>query len=500
MTALCRESNMATPTGGEKESFNLVIETVKLFHIGIPSVAVQFNLYVIFPITASAVGKTLGAQDLAAFSLGSLVGSLTCLSVIVGSLSAADTLMPRAYGSGHYDEIGQLAIRSFVVCGAIMLPLLVALSQATWIESLLSSLGQDATVSAKAATWIQIYLIGVPPNILLRIIQRFCVAQHRPWPPVAASIMPSVIMFQFLVQRCIHWFGFLGSAIAIVTCQWMMCFMLLLHMRIFRGTAYVSASWPGMSLSYLRESLALEPMKHFLHLSLGGVAALSEWWFWECMCLVAGTFGVVELCAHSIAYNIIPLCFMLPLGMSIGLSVRMGAVLAYDPSVAKKMAAYTLLLAAIAGVLMSILLYMFRMHVIELFTSDPDVRQQCLTIWGRVCCYVVVLYVFGINGAILRALGLQWTMAAALGGTLWAAALPTILWISVHNEGGLVSQWTLLPIFYMLLQLLLASCYTSFDWEARRAQIQPLTIHQLMDNGNGEEQLPLLPAAGIEVL
>jgi MATE family multidrug resistance protein len=86
---------------------------------------VQFNLYVIFPIAASAVGRTLGAEDLGAFSLGALVGSLTCLSVIVGALSAADTLMPRAYGSAHYEEIGRLAIRSVVVCGAFLLPLIV---------------------------------------------------------------------------------------------------------------------------------------------------------------------------------------------------------------------------------------------------------------------------------------------------------------------------------------------------------------------------------------
>jgi MATE family multidrug resistance protein len=305
--------------------------------------------------------------------------------------------------------------------------------------------------------------------------------------------MPSIIMFQFLVKRCLHWYGLTGSAIALVICQWTMCLMLLLHLRIFRETAYVPTSWPGLSLSFVKESLALEPLKLFLHLSMGGVASLSEWWFWECMCLIAGSFGVVQLCAHSIAYNIIPLGFMLPLGMSIGLSVRMGSVLVYDPSRAKKIAAWTMVLAAICGVFVGAILDVYQVQIIGLFTSQPEVFEQCSAIWSHVCYYIAVLYVLGINGAILRALGLQWTMAAVLGVTLWLVTLPMVLWVSIHNGGGLTSQWTILPVSYTFLQVFLASCYVFFDWETRSAEIRRLPNPQLSDLGNGQEQMSLLP-------
>ena len=42
------------------------------------------------------------------------------------------------------------------------------------------------------------------------------------------------------------------------------------------------------------------------------------------MCFIAGSFGVVSLCVHTIAYNLVPLMFMIPLGILIGLTVRMG--------------------------------------------------------------------------------------------------------------------------------------------------------------------------------
>ena len=54
------------------------------------NLVVQFSVLWIFPLTASVVGRTLGTEALAGFSLGSLVGNLTCLSIMTGALTAAD--------------------------------------------------------------------------------------------------------------------------------------------------------------------------------------------------------------------------------------------------------------------------------------------------------------------------------------------------------------------------------------------------------------------------
>lgn len=403
--------------------------------------------------------------------------------------------MPRAFGSANYAEIGRLAIRSVFVCSCLMAPVLIALSQAPFVKQLLQILGQDSVVAAKTASWIQLYLLGVPANLLFRTTQRFFVAQHRPWPPVLASLAPSLVTHHFLLNHLVPTYGLSGSAMAIVLSQWMMCLLLFIQLRIFRQSAYEPASWPGVSATSIKEALAIEPLVKFIRLSIGGVAALSEWWFWEIMCFIAGTFGVVQLCAHSIVYNVIPMCFMIPLGMSIGLSVRMGTVLAYDSRRAKRMAASTLILAIIFGMAVASLLYAFQVPIIGLFTKDEAVANQCYAIWGRVCCYVCVLYVFGINGGILRALGMQWTMAAVLGVTLWCITLPSIVWFSIHEGGGFNSQWTLLPIAYTLVQFCLASCYIFYDWERRSTEIRDNANNHLTDFAFVNEQQVLLTEA-----
>jgi multidrug resistance protein, MATE family len=137
-------------------------------------------------------------------------------------------------------------------------------------------------------------------------------------------------------------------------------------------------------------------------MSIAGVLSLSEWWFWEAMCFTAGSFGVVQLCAHTIAYNLIPMLFMIPLGTSIGLTVRMGNVIATDPAKAKMLAAWTMLLIVIVGAAVALCLHAFQMQVFKLFTNDPEVIRDCQAIWNKVCYYVFVLYIFGINGAIHR--------------------------------------------------------------------------------------------------
>ena len=62
----------------------------------------------------------------------------------------------------------------------------------------------------------------------------------------------------------------------------------------------------------------------FLKLAIPGILSMSEWLYWEFICFSVGTLGVTSFAIHSIPYSLIPLHFMLPLGLSIALSVGIG--------------------------------------------------------------------------------------------------------------------------------------------------------------------------------
>jgi MATE family multidrug resistance protein len=184
------------------------------------------------------------------------------------------------------------------------------------------------------------------------------------------------------------------------------------------------------------------------------------------MCFVAGSFGVEALCAHTIAYNIIPLLYMIPLGLSIGLTVRMGHTLTQDPNKTKQIAAWCMGLAIVLGVGVAGTVYHLQDSIIPLFTNDPIVMTKSRVIWPKVCIYIFILYIFGINGAILRGLGMQWRVAWILLGCLWFGLLPCVMYWAIVRQGGLVMQWTLLPAFYTLMQVFLVASYVTVDWHA----------------------------------
>ena len=183
------------------------------------------------------------------------------------------------------------------------------------------------------------------------------------------------------------------------------------------------------------------------------------------MCFIAGTFGVVSLCVHSIAYQLIPLLYMIPLGIGLGLTVRMGSVLATDSGRAKQMATWCLAFVSLLGVLVSLLLFQLRWPIIRMFTKDPEVIHGCLEIWGKVSFYIFIIFIYHNNSAIMRALGMQWAMAVVVFACLWFGTLPAIVYFAMFRGGRLPAQWTVLPLGYVVMQVILVMSYVLVNWE-----------------------------------
>ena len=255
----------------EKEGFHLWHEASLLLNIALPSVAVQLSVLFIFPQTASAVGLRFGTEELAGFSLGSLVGNLTCLSVMVGALTACDTLMPRAMAVGRYPEVGRLAIRGFVMCALLLVAPILPLC--TIMESIFDILGQDPFAASLASKWIRVYLLGVPAMLLFRVIQSFLNAQHQVWPLVVSSTIACFVIHPVLLKFFLSDMGFLGSGAAISLTQYVMVGIVLLY--LMRKPVHKAETWPGLSVDYMKEAIRPVPMLQFLSLSLGGVLSLS---------------------------------------------------------------------------------------------------------------------------------------------------------------------------------------------------------------------------------
>jgi len=448
--------------------FNMYHEMESLVSIAFPTVLVQFSTFFLYPQCASAVGRDLDTESLAAFSLGSLSGNMTCISIIIGTLTASETLQPRAFGLKQYEEVGLLAIRGLFMCVlSLLVPVILLLTRA---ETIFDNLGQDADASVLAAEWIKIYIWSVPPLLLFRVTQRFLACQNIVMPCLFGGAIGCFLVHPFVLKWAIGQFGFLGSSLALVITQTVQ-FSLCIGFVSLTGS-YDKRTWPGISMETFAKALDVRELKTYSKLSIAGILSLSEWWYWEFLCFMAGKFGLVELCVHTVSYQIIPIAFMIPLGISIGLNVRLGVLLPVNVNGAKRLAANAMLMAIVIGIAVSALIYKKQAWIVSMFTTDEQVFQGCQKIWTKLCIYNVLLWVFCISGGILSALGLQWRTAATMFVILWCGTVPAIINYCVRNDGGFYLMWDMMPWAYVVLNVGLVLCYITADWEKIGADIR----------------------------
>jgi len=231
-------------------------------------------------------------------------------------------------------------------------------------------------------------------------------------------------------------------------------------------------TWPGIS-SLWKESVKIEPVLDFLRLSSGGVTLYTEWLFWEAICFVAGRLGVVPLAIHSVGYQVIPVAYMIPLGLNIGMTVRMGALLSKNQvDEAKRLVRMVLILVFFLATLVCFLVFTFREQLIGLFTKDEKVVQGSRMIWPYLCGQLFFMFYYCINSGIMKALGKQWFCGGVIVLNLWIISLPTTIYVAVVRNEGLLALWKIVVASYLVLNICLVISYTIFtDWNDVAKQI-----------------------------
>lgn len=117
----------------------------------------------------------------------------------------------------------------------------------------------------------------------------------------------------------------------------------------------------------------------------GTVMVCAEWWSFEVVAIGAGWLGTIELAVQGVMMNTVALVFMLPLGIGVAASIRVGNLIGAGHGKAARQAAFV---AIGLGVFMEVcensVLAWQRTHWGEIWTdSEAVVRCSCSRI--RMC-------------------------------------------------------------------------------------------------------------------
>jgi Na+-driven multidrug efflux pump len=163
---------------------------------------------------------------------------------------------------------------------------------------------------------------------------------------------------------------------------------------------------------------------------------------------------------------------MIPLGIGIALSIRLGATLPRNVKRAQQLVVTCAPVSTELVAIMAILMYTYRNFIFQLFTTDPNVLDGCERIWAKVVTYFFALAVFGINMGIATGLGMQWTLGAVTVVSLFIVGLPAIYYFVLLHGGGLEMAWTMLFPPYIFMNVVLVVAFSIADWHAISAAIR----------------------------
>jgi multidrug resistance protein, MATE family len=219
--------------------------------------------------------------------------------------------------------------------------------------------------------------------------------------------------------------------------------------------------------------------------------ACLEWVYWEALSLLIGSLGTIPLSIHTVPTQVVTLAFMIPYGIGMALSVRLGVCLsANEVSRAKALTRACLQWGSLGFAMLAVCLYVFRAPIFDLFTTDEAVWNGCNAIWPHVCMFFFMLSLLGINMGIATGLGMQWTLGLVTIVFMWVLGLPTTYTVAILLKGGIEGAWATIWPAYLGINVVIWTSFARKDWHEIAQTIR--MREGIIDEEDDDEKMPMV--------
>ncbi len=315
--ALVRRPGRASPSARPQPWLR---EARALSRLSLSLIATQLA-HMAMPTTDILMIDALGQEALAAAALGSTIYIFAFL-IGLGSASSVAPIIAHIFGANPSDRARvRVALRMGLWAMALLsVPLCFSLFFA---EAVLIGLGQTPELARLAAPYVHLLAIGLPFSLGFNVLRNFSTALGRPRAPLfimlAAVLLNIVLDYGLIFGRLgIPELGLLGAATATAMSS-AFCFFVLAGFVTFAPSFRPYRIWRRFhrpDWSRLGETFRLGASI--------GVTMIFETVLFAGSALLMGRFGTSALTAHQIAINVPSITFMMPLGVAMAATVRVG--------------------------------------------------------------------------------------------------------------------------------------------------------------------------------
>ncbi len=414
----------------------LLHESKITLKLAIPLIIGQLSQMLLGVVDTLMVGQ-LGVTELAALTFANSlfyipfvfgIGLLTAISVSTSNAQGANDPIA-ARGSCRHGLYLGTALGVVLFIGAYLLSL-----KLEWF-------GQPAAVTAATDTYFQIVMASTIPALASIALKNHADALNRPWPPfwiylggvVLNVILNWVMIFGNLGCPTL---GFEGAAWATLIARILMLagiFIWLIQEKDL--SEWVPKRWfrkPKLSYS-----------THLLGLGFpASIQMLCEVSAFSIAGLVMGHISANAMAAHQVTIALTGTAFMIPLGLSMALTVRVGQVNgAKDYDRLRIVTISGWLLVTLVGIINASVFFSFGHVMASWFTDAPEVIQLSATLLA-ICA---VFQIFdGIQvGSVSMLRGLHDTRVPAIMGFVayWVIGIPLGVWLAFSQGLGAGGVW-----------------------------------------------------------
>ena len=378
-----------------------IVETIKLAW---PMALTQLGQIAMMTTDLALIGR-LGSDAVAAVGLAQMI-LFAGFALGMGPVSAVAPLAAQAFGARN----PRMVRRSLRVglWAAVLLGIPVNLVQ-LWGEDILIAAGQTGEAATLAARYLTSLAWSMIPAWCFIALRNFMGAVNRPepalWVTLAAVPLNGLLAYGLIYGA----FGLprldlLGAGLATTCVNIAMCIAAIwicYARRPFKKYRVLGRFW--------RLDLALMRQLIVIGVPISGAVVL-EWGLFSSAALLVGWIGTMALAAHQIALQVATVVFMVPFGISLAATVRVGhAVGRRDPAGAGMAGFIAIALGAVFMLATTLLVVLLR-HVIPLLflggkgAADTETTQLAATLLLIGATFFIFDAIQGVAAGALRGL------------------------------------------------------------------------------------------------
>jgi MATE family multidrug resistance protein len=440
MTSLEKIERAFVPPPETTPGNHLVQELTETIRLALPMALTQLGQIAMMTTDLAFIGH-LGNEAIAAAALAGTVYFVS-FTFGMGLVSAVAPLAAQAFGARNPRQVRRSLRTGLWAALLISVPIMVF---PLFGAQILLALGQQPEAAHLAQRYLFGLVWGVTPALSFLAVRGFMGAVNRPEPALwitLAAIPANALLAYLLIYG--EWglprLGLFGAGLATTIVNFgtlLAGLWFATRRRPFRKYHVLGRIW-YIDWPLMRQLVALgAPIS---------IAFLMEYGLFSAAALLMGLISITALAAHQVALQVTAILFMVPFGISMAATVRVGhAVGRNDASAVKRAGLVATLLGIGLVAALTLAVIVSRFAIARLFLGTGDGADVAIELTATLLLVGATLFVAdGIQTIAAGSLrGMNDTRVplvfAAIG--YWLIGFPTACWLGFRTEFGAVGVW-----------------------------------------------------------